>query len=165
MVLFILTLTVPSPFPIADSASTTNASEASARALFTDLPALQAWLARWASSCQLEERMLKRLQLCLEELFANSIHHGYRGESDAPIRLKLDRIPDHVRLTFADRAPAFNPLQTAHLPASSERLGGVGLNLIRALSDKIQYRHEAGWNITTLEFPTLGETRKSLLSN
>lgn len=165
MVLFILTLTVPTPFPIADPATTTNASEESARALFSDLPSLQAWLAQWASACQLEERMLKRLQLCLEELFANSIHHGYRGESDAPIRLKLDRSPERVRLTYADRAPAFNLLHVARLPADSERLGGVGLNLIRALTNRIQYQHEAGWNITTLEFTTLGETQKSLLSN
>ncbi len=165
MVLFILTLTVPNPRPIADPASTTDASEESAHAHFSDLPALQAWLAHWALACRLEERMLKRLQLCLEELFANSIHHGYRGQSDAPIRVKLDRSLDRVRLTYADRAPAFNLLQAAQLPASSERLGGVGLNLIRALTNRIQYQHEAGWNITILEFTPLGETQKPLLSN
>lgn len=98
-----------------------------------------------------EERMLKRLQLCLEELFANSIHHGYRGESDVPIRLKLDRSPERVRLTHADWAPAFNLLHVARLPADSERRG-VGLNLIRALTNRIQYQHQrAGtsprWNL------------------
>lgn len=53
MVLF-TDATVPTPFPIADPATTTNASEESACALFSDLPALQAWLAQWASACQLK---------------------------------------------------------------------------------------------------------------
>lgn len=111
-----------------------------------------AWIEREAEANGLDSATTKRMQLVAEELFVNAIHHGFGAECDATIALAL-RIDDALaHLTFSDSAPPFDLRSAPALPADPARLGGVGLNLIRALSSAIRYRHEAGRNITTLDF-------------
>lgn len=92
------------------------------------------------------------MQLVTEELFVNTLHHGYGCECDAEISLALTIEYDQASLTFLDHAPPFNLLQREPLPASAERMGGVGLNLIRALSGAIRYQRVGDCNITILDF-------------
>ncbi len=101
----------------------------------------------------LDAATTKRMQLAVEELFANVIHHGHGGECDAAIGLALRIDGRLARLTFSDNARPFDPLSALPLAADPERIGGVGLNLVRALAGSIQYRRDAGHNITTLTFP------------
>ena len=105
------------------------------------------------------------MQLTVEELFANTIHHGYCKECDATIWLSLNISANMATLVFCDNAKPFNVLEAKSLSASIERLGGVGLNLIRALTSKISYRYENNRNITTLFFQINDSVLHSTLSN
>lgn len=105
------------------------------------------------------------MQLTVEELFANTIHHGYRKECGATIWLSLNISANMATLVFCDNAKPFNVLEAKSLPASVERLGGVGLNLIRALTSNISYRYENNRNITTLFFQLNNSVLHSTLSN
>lgn len=129
-----------------------DSRQISTPARFAALPELHAWLVRLGEQEKLDEELLERLQLTVEELFANSIHHGYCGECDALVSMELRIEADTVRLTYCDRGAPFNLQQAAPTAASPERLGGFGLNLVRALSNAIEYRHEHDTNITELVF-------------
>lgn len=120
------------------------------------------WVERIAVANGLESAKVKRIQLAIEELFTNTILHGHGMECDATIELALNIDASRVKLTYSDGAKRFDPRAAAPLPASSERMGGVGLNLIRAFTRSFLYRYQNGRNILELEFPT---SEESLLSD
>ncbi len=52
-----------------------------------------------------------RLTFVVEELFTNSVLHGYGGERDAPIWVGLSGAGNMVELRYEDAAPPYDPLQ------------------------------------------------------
>lgn len=96
------------------------------------------------------ERCL-RLNLVLEELFVNTVQHGYRTDCDAPVWMTLDIAPGEVHVTYEDTAPPFNPY--AHLPEeppdttlNMRKVGGLGLLLTKELAATRDYSYVFGRN-------------------
>lgn len=94
------------------------------------------------------------LQLIAEEVLTNIVRHGFGGSLRSPIEVELSDGPGALVLEFRDGAPAFNPLELAdpELERSSEQAagGGVGVFLVKRLSDEIAYRRQDGLNILTI---------------
>jgi anti-sigma regulatory factor (Ser/Thr protein kinase) len=69
------------------------------------------------------------LTLIVEELFANSVQHGYRGSEESapewPIWLTLGINEDRVEAVYEDAAPAYNPFENIAVPDYS----GTGRDL------------------------------------
>lgn len=87
------------------------------------------------------QERVARCDLVLEELFRNSVLHGYGGDSAHSIWIGIE----DGFLWYEDEAPAFDPL-TAALPdggavrpVEEQRIGGVGLMLIRQLPSQVTY--------------------------
>jgi anti-sigma regulatory factor (Ser/Thr protein kinase) len=131
-------------------------------ASFSALPSLLAFIAEKATA-DVDAATLLRAQTAVEELFANSIHHGYGQESDAPVWLDVSLTADVLCIEYADAAPAFDPLAgldiSAHViddDGESARIGGVGRHLVRGLADQSSYRRtgtdENGRNEVSLAF-------------
>jgi anti-sigma regulatory factor (Ser/Thr protein kinase) len=99
-----------------------------------------------------------RVNLVLEELFTNTVKHGYRGECDAPIWVGLRISQGRLQVTYEDAAPPFNPY--AGLPAEfspdatlrSRRIGGLGVLLTRQLAKSRDYAYLFGRNRIRMEF-------------
>lgn len=94
-----------------------------------------------------------RLQLIVEELFTNTVTHGYGGECDAPIALALAADAGRVMLRYEDAAHRYDPLATlagsrATLAAAVEErpLGRLGVPLVAGLVDDVRYAFEGGRN-------------------
>ncbi|MDR3323216.1 MAG: ATP-binding protein [Zoogloeaceae bacterium] len=107
------------------------------------LEAVMDWLAHRAETLGLDGALTLRMQLVLEELFLNTLLHGYAGDGDNIMELELKKTdPRHVWLVYTDYAPAFNPCEKLFglAPADPERLGGKGLYLIRDLSASVEYQ-------------------------
>lgn len=94
-----------------------------------------------------------RLALIVEELFTNTVEHGYRRESDAPIHITLSAGVGEIELLFEDVAPRYDPL--SHLSAAqldltaapdSRPIGGLGIHLVRQLTESARYVREQGRN-------------------
>lgn len=88
-----------------------------------------------------------RAELILEELFRNSVLHGYGGDSGRPVWI----FAQAAGFCYEDEAPAFNPLadRQAHkepnpdLAIEDQPVGGAGLMLIRQLAKRAEYvRHD-----------------------
>ena len=98
-----------------------------------------------------------RLRLIIEELFTNSIQHGYRAESDTPIRIELAVIEGYPTLKYEDSAPPYDPLtQMSALasrditPLDSPPADGLGIFLIGNLAYGAHYAYEDGRNLLWL---------------
>ena len=94
-----------------------------------------------------------RITLVVEELFTNTVEHGYHGDSDALVRLVLALDGDAVALLYEDRAPPHDPL--VRLPAAttdpdatlgSRPIGGLGMLLVTQLAAAARYAREDGCN-------------------
>jgi anti-sigma regulatory factor (Ser/Thr protein kinase) len=98
-----------------------------------------------------------RLTLIVEELFANTLMHGHRGDHDSPVHIELAADPMRLALRYADRAPPFDPLQyLADMPLQLDRAieerepGGLGLPLVAQMCERFDYVHVDGFNRLSL---------------
>jgi serine/threonine-protein kinase RsbW len=95
-----------------------------------------------------------RLRLVLEELFTNTVHHGHGGDSDQPVDVALDVMPGHIRLTYEDTAPAFDPRTPLAQGSAEERpVGQLGLVLVRSMAREFSYERIGGRNWLSLLLP------------
>ena len=97
-----------------------------------------------------------KANLVLEELFLNTVKHGHRGGSDAPVWITLSASAGEVSLTYEDRAAPFNPFSQAtremlEALAETRREGGLGVLLANALSASADYAYIFGRNRIRLQ--------------
>ena len=131
--------------------------ELSIRAVADDVRPASHWLAQ---SCQVRgvpADQVLRLDLCLNEALANVIAHGGELAGAAPVRLRLRVSGDaglhQASVTVYDSGPAFDAtaVHPGELPATLDEAepGGLGLRMIRNLSDSLSYWHDKGQNELT----------------
>ena len=97
------------------------------------------------------------LKTCLvvEELFLNTVKHGHRGGSDAPVWVTLTEEDGEVSLAYEDNAPPFNPFAPARREmlealAETRREGGLGVLLAQGLTASSDYAYLFGRNRISL---------------
>lgn len=91
------------------------------------------------------------LRLVVEEALVNVIRHGYAGREAGDLRLALTLASSNgrpaVRVDLQDRGIPFDPLALAAPDtgacAEDRPIGGLGVMLMRQLSDLQTYRHDA----------------------
>ncbi len=90
--------------------------------------------------------------LIIEELFINTVRHGYRQDGEQPVWISAHGDHHSLHLIYQDEAPPFNPL---NLPIDQPPadLGGWGIKLIANLANN-RYHYENGRNTLTLTFKT-----------
>lgn len=95
-----------------------------------------------------------RAELIVEELFRNSVLHGY-ADGDGGVRDGDHGVWLGVhggRLHYEDAAPPFDPLTQGPaapdpaVPLERQAVGGIGLLLIRQLGSAIAYEYSDGRN-------------------
>lgn len=121
------------------------------------LPRLIGFLLDQGRRARLGDADLARLAIVIEELFVNTVTHGYAGRdiSKAEVRLALE-VPTAgvIGIDYRDGGIAFNPLvdgpqqPEAGTEAEylSQREGGVGLWLLRHYARQTEYRRTDGAN-------------------
>ena len=98
-----------------------------------------------------------KLLLIVEELFTNTVTHGYRKESESPVWLAFETEERGFTLRYEDAAPPhnpfgeFRPLDTSVMIAQ-QPVGGLGLKLIRSLARDADYTREGERNCIRLTF-------------
>jgi len=98
-----------------------------------------------------------KVLLIVEELFTNTVMHGYGGESESPVWISLEPGAEEFTLRYEDAAPPhnpfgeFRPLDTTAMVAQ-QPVGGLGLKLIRSLVTGSAYSREGERNCIRLKF-------------
>ena len=108
------------------------------------------------TACErIEEDERQRAVLLVEELFANSVFHGYGGDSDQPVWLTVHVDDDGCRLIYEDSAPAYNPF-LADEPNLDDAIpedrpiGGLGIVFLIELSSDRSYERRGDRNVIEL---------------
>jgi len=92
-----------------------------------------------------------KLTLIVEELFTNTVTHGHRGDSNAPVQISLEDTAAGVQLTYEDSAPRYDPLAASRRTdiestINERRIGGLGVFLTIGLTNGADYRFVEGHN-------------------
>ncbi len=91
-------------------------------------------------------------RLVIEEIVRNLIIHTPPYASDEEVEISIDIDADHVVVTITDQRPPFDPFSAPPLdlgaPLKERKPGGMGLHLVRTMTDALRY--EARHNGNTL---------------
>jgi anti-sigma regulatory factor (Ser/Thr protein kinase) len=95
------------------------------------------------------------LQLIMEELVVNAISYGFPEGGTHKIQVKLQRCNGRIVAEIVDDGVEFDP-HDAQPPDTSgsmsdRPIGGLGIHLVKAMTDKLEYRREGNLNILRLE--------------
>jgi serine/threonine-protein kinase RsbW len=115
------------------------------------------WLEAGCRRHGVPEEQIQRLVTSLYEVLANIMTHGGDSALAAPIGLELRVTSDGkgaaADVTVSDSGDPFDPLSVAprETPQTLEEAkpNGMGMTMIRAFSDFLEYRHEGGRNHLT----------------
>jgi anti-sigma regulatory factor (Ser/Thr protein kinase) len=98
---------------------------------------------------------LYHAQLAAEEMGTNIIKYGYDDKLEHRITLRVECLPDCIRLELLDSGRPFD-LREVPDPDPEERLedrqpGGWGISLVRRLARRMDYKRRGGVNVLTVE--------------
>ena len=119
------------------------------------LPRVDAFLGEVCAAAGLGREACLRLTLLVEELFTNTVVHGHGADSEAPVRLECEVAPGRIALTYEDTGPAHDPFAQVGAPdeaaAVEDRpVGGLGVLLVRAMAQQVEYRRAGDRNRISL---------------
>ncbi len=120
------------------------------------LPEIREQIMGQAESIGTDSSVLQRLDLVLEEALLNVMRHGYKGSSGI-IEVTLSATADgSLKLAIIDSGIPFNPLSIPPpdltLPLEERTIGGLGVHLIRSMTDEAAYYRKNNRNLLVLTF-------------
>jgi serine/threonine-protein kinase RsbW len=130
------------------------------RAGLQSFPEVRALAEGFGATTGADRSVTLRVVLVLEELFTNTVSHGYPPGGQGPVWVTLASRAGAIEITYEDAAPAFDPLGDAPTPPDPTRApeeqppGGLGLALVRGLSASASYARIGDRNRVTLTIST-----------
>jgi len=123
-----------------------------------EIPRLAEIAERFGDANRLSADDILRMRLVLDEVMVNIIAHGYEeaaetARHDIHVRLALDG-NDVLTIQVEDDAREYDPRKAPaprfDLPIHERRRGGLGVHIVKAIMDTVDYRRQNGRNILTL---------------
>jgi serine/threonine-protein kinase RsbW len=91
-----------------------------------------------------DENEAARLALAVDEACANVIEHAYQLEETHEVTVRVVVDADEIKFEIVDTGRGFDPGQSGEVRLEElirqRKSGGLGLRLIRAIMDDVQYR-------------------------
>jgi len=97
---------------------------------------------------------LHNIHLILDELVINVIKYAFRDSGPHTIEVTLALSGPRLTMTVEDDGESFDP--TAHpepdleVPIEERPIGGLGIHIVRSLSDSVTYRRHGRRNTLTV---------------
>jgi serine/threonine-protein kinase RsbW len=112
---------------------------------------VRTWAEAFAMGLGADRPAALRLVLVLEELFTNTVVHGYPAGADGPIWVTLAGGAGVIEVTYEDAGRPFDPVAERPGPRVDGGVaGGLGLALVRGLSTWACYARVGERNRVTL---------------
>ena len=95
------------------------------------------------------------LLVVADELYSNIVKYGYENKGGVVFtRLLFNKDKKELVITIIDKAPAFNPLEVNNDPlkgdAEGQRVGGLGILIVKKIMSEYAYDHINNKNILVL---------------
>lgn len=108
----------------------------------------------WLGARELSPAVTFLVSLAIEELVTNCIKYGYDDAGTHTIEIVLSVDGQALTMLVIDDGHAFDPLAAPapdlSLAIADRPIGGLGIHLLRQLSDDVQYERRDGRNRLTL---------------
>ncbi|HEX7707246.1 MAG TPA: ATP-binding protein [Thermoanaerobaculia bacterium] len=102
--------------------------------------------------------------IVLDELLSNVIKYGFKVNR-GQIELSLSLSGDELTAAIVDDSPPFNVLEAPEpqtgLPAADRPVGGLGIHIVKQLSDEIRYSRSDGQNHLFIRKRVKGESSRA----
>ena len=123
--------------------------------LANDLREIAGVAARIDQFCEgraLPSQIAYAVNLAIDELLTNTIANGYRDDDPHRIEVVLREEADALVVIIVDDGVPFDPTQAPDIGGSLEEDAseGLGLLLVRQMTDAVEYRRLQGCNVVTL---------------
>jgi serine/threonine-protein kinase RsbW len=111
-------------------------------------------VSRWLAERDTPAEVQYLANLVIEELVTNCIKYGYEDASEHVVEVKLQLAANELAVTVTDDGQPFNPLElpapNLQAPVESRPIGGLGIHLVRQMSDRMEYVRDNGKNRVTV---------------
>lgn len=121
---------------------------------FECLPRCTEFAAAQARQAGFPAARVRDIELVVEEVVSNICRHGYRDRSGT-VELRCRRLEGfQLELEFVDHGPPFDmlalPSPDLSVDVEQRDVGGLGVPVVRALTDQASYRRDGERNIVRL---------------
>lgn len=129
------------------------------KAEFGELARVGQWVSAVAQTWRLPGEVAQAIDVCLEEAVSNVIKHATPERPNSPqtIILTLHIAAPLVRVEIEDTGPAFDPLSIPEPSFAADinaaEVGGLGIHLLRRLTQGLSYERRGDRNRLSLFFP------------
>ena len=116
---------------------------------------LSDWWHNIAVSWNLSSALTGKIEVCLEEVYVNIASYAY-GNKLGTAKVSVDKNDNEIILKFEDTGISYNPLQKDDpditLSLEERPIGGLGIFMVKEMSNDIEYKREDNKNILILKF-------------
>ena len=113
------------------------------------------WLHGACEEWNINADISNKLDMCAEEIYANIMFYAYPDKA-GDIEAELKKTETGIILEFRDDGIEYNPLEKPDpdigLPPEERPIGGLGIYMVKEMTDEISYKRADNKNILTLVF-------------
>lgn len=117
--------------------------------LATESAKLSDSLHQYIHANDIDPDILDDLRLTVEEIFINIISYAYPTDKTYDVTIEFSHAANSLNITFTDSGPEFNPL-TCCTTSDDPCNGGMGIPLIKSLTDEQSYKRVKQHNVFTV---------------
>jgi len=100
---------------------------------------------------ELSDELLADLKLALTEAASNSVRHAYGDEDAGVVDISYQLFADRLVIEVRDEGEGFDPAE-AEGNAAELSEGGLGIAIIRAIADEVEFGAQPGGKGSRLRF-------------
>jgi serine/threonine-protein kinase RsbW len=100
---------------------------------------------------ELSDELLADLKLALTEAASNSVRHAYGDHDAGVVDISYQLFSDRLVIEVTDEGEGFDPAE-AEGSAAELSEGGLGIAIIRAIADDVEFGAQAGGKGSRLRF-------------
>jgi anti-sigma regulatory factor (Ser/Thr protein kinase) len=119
----------------------------------TELPRSIERVEEFCRSRNIPRRTAYRFALALDEALTNIISYAFTDARRHEIEVQIEHRGGALAATVSDDGMPFDPLSRpppdVRAPAEDRKVGGLGIHLVRALMDSVEYRRTGDRNRLT----------------
>ena len=119
-----------------------------------EISRLSQFLEQFGADHHLSTDEILDINLVLDEVVINVIKYAYEDDREHPIEVRLSRDGDLVTIQVEDGGRPFNPLDQPppnfDLPIEERGVGGLGIHIVRSMTESIDYQRMGDRNVVTM---------------
>jgi sigma-B regulation protein RsbU (phosphoserine phosphatase) len=113
------------------------------------------WLHNVIQPWNLSEELINKIDLCAEEIFVNIALYAYPLKT-GKVEVCIEKKDNKIVLKFEDTGFAYNPLTKPDpditLPPKQRPLGGLGIYMVKQVTESVSYERNVNKNVLTMTF-------------